>query len=471
MSDDEDILGEMADALYNLKRTERLEQQLGITDDMSNSQDFPDIYTLEEGTFKQHNSSTSENNEILTDTPVNDHSNEEEKENTKNSKKTIKKLKQLVEKKNIKKRQVKRITMPLQKTRRKKVKKDEEEHEEKKETKPIRKTIAKTKLKKKILTKITLKTIEKEISDSESETIKIPLKKQKAQKEKKSETKIKTSTKPIKKNKSETTINQKKKMTKKDLSDDGTLSTDKGGEKMKNDLTCADTQNELAISGTTERHETNDSELPTQIISSTHQTLPTTLILKSSDSQKHRKNIREYKLRDVQRPVIVLSMFNEKEVSAYKKACKSFATLDNDVTPNTTHVVVKREERTLKVVTAICLGRWVVNEEWIQECIEQHVVVNEKPFECFSNGRESVVGKRRDIFKNKYIKIGKLENYQYSLEKLMSLITFSGAIFQSVKKPFAIIGEEEKNLKPSWLFDSIILGKIQPRKQYEVHEE
>lgn len=84
------------------------------------------------------------------------------------------------------------------------------------------------------------------------------------------------------------------------------------------------------------------------------------------------------------KPCITCSRLSKNEVIAISSLTnKKLAVYSNNFGPNVTHVVVAVNEQncvknhTIKFVCAVAAGIWVVNFQWVQECLKRNCIVDE----------------------------------------------------------------------------------------------
>ncbi|XP_044752522.1 uncharacterized protein LOC123312254 isoform X2 [Coccinella septempunctata] len=90
------------------------------------------------------------------------------------------------------------------------------------------------------------------------------------------------------------------------------------------------------------------------------------------------------------KPCIAFTRLNNAETSCVHSLCnRNLVTRQDQFGPDVTHMIVSVDKHnnvkyhTIKFISAIAAGIWVVNIKWVQECLSQNCIVDEEPFEVF----------------------------------------------------------------------------------------
>ncbi|XP_044752520.1 uncharacterized protein LOC123312253 isoform X2 [Coccinella septempunctata] len=88
------------------------------------------------------------------------------------------------------------------------------------------------------------------------------------------------------------------------------------------------------------------------------------------------------------KPCIAFTRLNNAETLCVHSLCnRNLVTRQDKFGPEVTHMIVSVDkhnnvkDHTIKFISAIAAGIWVVNIKWVQECLSQNCIVNEEPFE------------------------------------------------------------------------------------------
>ncbi|KAL3283103.1 hypothetical protein HHI36_006262 [Cryptolaemus montrouzieri] len=88
------------------------------------------------------------------------------------------------------------------------------------------------------------------------------------------------------------------------------------------------------------------------------------------------------------KPCIAYSRLKKEEILGIISLCnRKLATRKDKFEPDVTHMIVsvdknnKLKDHTMKFVSAVAGGVWVVNYKWVKECLAQNTIVNEEQYE------------------------------------------------------------------------------------------
>jgi len=148
-----------------------------------------------------------------------------------------------------------------------------------------------------------------------------------------------------------------------------------------------------------------------------------------------------------------------------------------EVTENTTVLVLGQNNRSLKVLTAMALGIFVVTPRWISGCMDKGYWLDPTPYEAShwfpgtTQSRLAKTGCKGSLFQDKKIFIERsinipLVEFEFILKKL-------GANLTQSKFTCDLIISDEKNdksstpiLPPRWILDSLSNWKLMPQTDY-----
>ncbi|XP_045470294.1 uncharacterized protein LOC123677674 isoform X2 [Harmonia axyridis] len=90
------------------------------------------------------------------------------------------------------------------------------------------------------------------------------------------------------------------------------------------------------------------------------------------------------------KPCIAFTRLSNAETSCVISLCnKGLATRKDKFGTDVTHMIVSVDkhnnvkDHTIKFISAIAAGKWVLNIKWVQECLTKNHIVDEEPFEVF----------------------------------------------------------------------------------------
>src|SRR3990167_7141192 len=155
----------------------------------------------------------------------------------------------------------------------------------------------------------------------------------------------------------------------------------------------------------------------------------------------------------------------------------SIATEIND---NVTHLILGDKKRTLKVLTAISKGIWVLKAEWLDVCItaQQWVAENEYEANDWFPGCKVVRSQKKKLLKNKKVHI--YRKTAVPAEELETIIVNSGGLVTDLKSCDYCFSDNlipvnlpEKAicLLPNWLLDSLEQGQLIDISDYKLEPE
>ncbi|CAF1547841.1 unnamed protein product, partial [Didymodactylos carnosus] len=182
-------------------------------------------------------------------------------------------------------------------------------------------------------------------------------------------------------------------------------------------------------------------------------------------------------------------------------------TENNEIDVTTTHLITDDSQEhlvctlTRKTFQAVARHLFVISHRWLDECLKQNRIIDERPYEIHGdlslskhhNGFGFSRVLRRPLFQNLYSVVVDCDHFQNIINKqeLIELIQLCGAIsvdknfdFSDNQQTYVILCEEkylkdhyyherykdEKNIhivSPEWLLESIAKYEIQPFDEYE----
>jgi len=153
-----------------------------------------------------------------------------------------------------------------------------------------------------------------------------------------------------------------------------------------------------------------------------------------------------------------------------------------------THVVCGQNKRTLKVLYALALGRWIVKDDWIMHSLEVGKWANELEFEAVDwfpgsrSSREARAKGEKGLFDGKCFMIkGKTQIPNKHLKKLIQLaggqmtasftrthycVVAKDAVCSNLAKKFPE-GQQIPVVTETWVLDALQHHKLPPTSDYK----
>jgi len=161
----------------------------------------------------------------------------------------------------------------------------------------------------------------------------------------------------------------------------------------------------------------------------------------------------------------------------------------SDFAPKTTHVILGQNLRTIKALTAIAHGLWLLSKEWIFKCVEGSTWLNEKEYEvsCFPGAKSSRLSNKEPLLFNGMsffigpgttmprqdliclIEAAGGESRQTNSAASDICVSGSRVVIPKTKETKAKAGKVPKqicNVTELWVFDSLSQWKLLPTKDY-----
>jgi len=184
--------------------------------------------------------------------------------------------------------------------------------------------------------------------------------------------------------------------------------------------------------------------------------------------------------------IIAFSSVTDEQLKEAKKSINKFSpemchlklvedeTWDNRIT----HLIVGKEQRTLKVLKAISNGIWILHIDWLLNCkskIEKESNYELKKFGCRKSRKDHSKEDFKELLDDIKLAIKLPKGSKINENDFKELIVLNGGKTTAITKCDYCLGvkskDEVKTLKVDWLLDSIQDYELKDTKDYIVASE